>query len=256
MEWLPDFRRTWCRQPELAVAPRPAGLAPRASAPKTKEFALTRPIAVTPAQPLPLRPVAPLQAPPSSSAERELALQRTSFTPYDRYLGVVREVIAQVRDTDSSVGVACRLMREAHAFRYAVQDPYRANPPAITAARRAGDCKSKALWLYDRLGDPDALYVIGKITRRAKSSHAWVYWRYQSRWWILDPTNRSTPIAADTVSSARYVPYYSLGKSGAYRHPATQLLLATTENLSAQAPAVASRTVQRKFAAEKRKRRR
>lgn len=234
----------------------PPRLVPRAVVLNPKDAALARPITVTPAQPLPLLSSAPGLVMPSSGAERELALQLTSFTPYDRYLGVVREVIAKVHDTDSSVGVACRLMREAHAFRYVGQDPYRANPPALTAARRSGDCKSKALWLYDRLGDASALYVIGKITRRAKSSHAWVYWRYQSRWWILDPTNRSTPIAADTVSSSRYVPYYSLGKNGTYRHPATQLLLATTENLAAHAPVVASRTVPRKPAAEKRRKRR
>ena len=250
-DWVAALRRRLFRQPELAIVPSPPRIAPRAAALKLKEAPLPRPIAVTPAQPLPLA-VPPLATP---GAERELALQPTSFTPYDRYLGVVREVIANVHDSDCSVGVACRLMREAHSFRYVGQDPYRANSPAVTAARRAGDCKSKALWLYDRLGDPGALYVIGKIARRAKSSHAWVYWRYQSRWWILDPTNLSTPIAADTVSPGRYVPYYSLGKNGTYRHPATQLLLATTANLSAQAP-VASRTIKRSSPAEKRRKRR
>jgi hypothetical protein len=206
--------------------------------------ASSRPIAVSPPQPAPLI----IPAPPASRESpvlRELALQPTSFTPYDRYLGVVRGVISNLAERGPSISLACKLMREAHGFRYAARDPYRADAPSVTAARRAGDCKSKALWLYDRLGDPDAFYVIGKATRRARSSHAWVYWRYQSRWWILDPTNRAAPIAVDSVSADRYVPYYSFARSGTYRHPATQLLLAQEKTI-VHTPAVASRASKRK----------
>lgn len=193
-------------------------------------------IAVVPRPPIPARPseapkvVSP--APPASSiaaesaAVRELALQPTTFTPYDRYIGAVRTVIENAAGRAHSVAAACTYMREARAFRYSTRDPYRADPPAVTAARHEGDCKSKALWLYDQLGDPTALFVIGKVMKGAKSSHAWLYWRHDSRWWILDPTNRSAPIAADSVARDRYVPYYSFGKGGTYRHPATQLLLA------------------------------
>ena len=121
--------------------------------------------------------------------------------------------------------LAARLMKEGHRFRYCVCDPYRADPPALTESRRAGDCKSKALWLYDGLGDRNALFVIGKAEKRARTSHAWVYWRYDERWWILDCTERADPIAADSVSSDRYVPYYSFGKGNSYRHKATRLML-------------------------------
>jgi hypothetical protein len=178
-------------------------------------------------------------------AVRELGLQPTGFTPYDRYLGPVRTVIADVPDRGNSIAAACSFMREAHAFRYATRDPYRADPPVVTAARHEGDCKSKALWLYDRLGDPSALYVIGKVAKGARASHAWVYWRYEARWWILDPTNRATPVAADSVPRDRYVPYYSFGKDGAFRHPATQLLLAQN-SIVTPTPAVASHPTKRK----------
>jgi hypothetical protein len=135
----------------------------------------------------------------------------------------VRRVIAELDARKPDMLLACDLVRLGRGFRYTSSDPYRAALPSSTAARRAGDCKAKALWLYDRLGDPTALYVIGKLDRGSKSSHAWVYWRNQERWWILDPTNRGTPIAADSVSPQRYVPYYSYGKSGAFRHPATSM---------------------------------
>jgi len=156
---------------------------------------------------------------------RDLSLQPTTFTPYDRYLGSVRTVINNLELRDPTMLTAARMMKEGRRFRYCVCDPYRADPPALTEARRAGDCKSKALWLYDNLGDGNALFVIGKAQKRARTSHAWVYWRWDERWWILDCTERSDPIAADSVSSDRYVPYYSIGKGGSYRHKATRLIL-------------------------------
>ena len=157
---------------------------------------------------------------------RQLALQPASFTPYDRYLTSVRRVINSLRDERTTMLTVCRVMKESHAFEYRTSDPYRAEPPSLTEARRAGDCKAKALWLYHRLGDSSALYVIGKALKRARTSHAWVYWRADERWWILDPTNRAEPIAADSVPADRYVPYYSYGKTGAFRHKATELYLA------------------------------
>ena len=163
----------------------------------------------------------------------ELALQPTTFTPYDRYLGSVRSVIYNLETQPASMLLVARLMKEGRHFRYSVCDPYRADPPAITAARHAGDCKSKALWLYSSLGDSNALFVIGKAQKRMRSSHAWVYWRYDDRWWILDCTERADPIAADSVSSDRYVPYYSFGKSGTFRHKATRLILTSALHPSA-----------------------
>jgi hypothetical protein len=135
-------------------------------------------------------------------------------------------VIARLDGRDASMMTACELMREGRRFRYLAADPYRAQAPSVTGARQAGDCKSKALWLYDQLGDPNAYYVIGKLERQSRTSHAWVYWRHDGQWWILDPTDRSSPVVADSVSSSRYVPYYSYSKAGAFRHSATRLMLA------------------------------
>jgi hypothetical protein len=136
------------------------------------------------------------------------------------------------------MALACDLMQEGRHFEYVSGDPYTPNPPGVTAMVHAGDCKAKALWLYNGLGDANALFVIGKTTRFSRTSHAWVYWRNENRWWILDCTNRSQPIAADSVSDDRYVPYYSYGRSGAYRHKATRLLIDPASPNSG-APAVA-----------------
>ena len=160
------------------------------------------------------------------AALRELAVQPAVYTPYDPYLGSVHSVIEGLSGRSATMMNACSLMKAAHAFKYLATEPYRAALPAATEARGAGDCKAKALWIYDRLGDGTALYVIGKLMAGAKNSHAWVYWRNDGRWWILDPTNRAEPIAAESVSSSRYVPYYSFGKAGSFRHKATRIFMA------------------------------
>jgi hypothetical protein len=162
----------------------------------------------------------------------ELELQPTASTPYDRFFGSVRAVIASLEPHSANMVRACHLMKIGHSFEYVTRDPYRPDPPKLTEAQHSGDCKSKALWLYDNLADSGALFVIGKAQKSLRTSHAWVYWRCDGRWWILDCTERADPIAADSVSADRYVPYYSFGKSGTYRHPATQLTSAPANGAS------------------------
>ena len=200
-----------------------------------------RPIERTPPPPKISRPIIIAPPPPPreiSLAERELSLQPAAYTPYDRYSGSVRMVIERLDQRPATMPRAKALMGEAHDFRYrSSPDPYRATLPETTASTRSGDCKAKSLWLYDQLGDSSALYVIGKTFKGAKSNHAWVYWRCDNRWWILDPTNRSSPVLADSLPSDRYVPYYSFGKEGAFRHRATWIFMAGSAPVI---PAVAS----------------
>ena len=209
-------------------APRRSPAPPK---PAESQIALVRPRRQIP-QPVPRAAPEPPTS-PNPTLPRGLALQPTTFTPYDQYLGSVRAVIAHLDARSATMPTACELLREGHGFHYRMTDPYRAQPPAVTDERRAGDCKSKALWLYDQLGDGGAFYTIGKLWRGSRTSHAWVYWRYDGRWWILDPTDRATPIAADSVSSSRYVPYYSYSRSGTFRHPATSLMLAMGNGIPA-----------------------
>jgi len=168
---------------------------------------------------------------------RELGLQPTASTPYDRYFGSVRSVIASMELHTTTMSTACHLMKVAHSFTYVSRDPYRPDPPKLTEAQHSGDCKSKALWLYDNLADSGALFVIGKAQKNLRTSHAWVYWRTEGRWWILDCTDRADPIAADTVSPDRYVPYYSFSKMGTYRHPATRASGTSPNNVASNSSA-------------------
>jgi hypothetical protein len=148
------------------------------------------------------------------------------YTPYERYMSGVRSVLGALDERKPDMERVKGLMKQGRSFRYHMDDPYRPAMPQITARTREGDCKDKALWLCDQLNDASVRFVIGKTTRNARMSHAWVMWENQGRWWILDCTLKSAPIAADTVPSDRYIPLYSYGKSTCFRHSSTRTGLA------------------------------
>lgn len=164
---------------------------------------------------------------------------RTSSTPYDAYLSPVKNVLNATSGEQDDMNRVRQLMHTGRAFRYSYTTPYTADAPAVTAARHAGDCKAKALWLVDQLNDANVRFVIGKARRSSKLSHAWVMWEHDSRWWILDCTDNSEPIPADRVSNDRYVPYYSFSKTGSYRHASTASVQVATTRRGTSAVAAA-----------------
>jgi hypothetical protein len=163
------------------------------------------------------------------------------YTPYDRYMRPVKQVLSSAGNHRAEMDRVQQLMREGRSFRYVHSTPYDPALPAQTAARRAGDCKDKALWLCDQLKDPSARFVIGKMKRNAKVSHAWVMWETEGRWFVLDCTLSWRPIPLDQVSNGDYVPLYSYAKNGTYRHAATSLQLASNAPVARQPVAATSR---------------
>jgi len=139
-------------------------------------------------------------------------------TPYDSYMAPVRQVFDTMHDEDATLDRVNALIRQGRSFRYSHTDPRAPAPPEETAARRAGDCKDKALWLMEQLQDQDVRYVIGKLDRNSRLSHAWLLWRYEGQWWILDCTMRDHAIPADRLSANEYIPRYSFAKNAVYRH--------------------------------------
>jgi hypothetical protein len=142
----------------------------------------------------------------------------TDHTPYDRFLSPVKEVFNSMHGQEASMEKVQAAMRQGRAFHYAHTEPYLPAMPQETAARHTGDCKDKALWLMDQIQDPSARFVIGKMTRGARVSHAWVMWQHEGKWWILDCTMLSRPIPADKAGVNEYVPLYSYTRTTAYRH--------------------------------------
>jgi hypothetical protein len=149
-------------------------------------------------------------------------------TPYDRYLSPVKQVFSNLHNDNVNLERVNGLMREGRAFRYAHTEPYVPALPQETAARHCGDCKDKALWLMDQLGDENVRFVIGKLSRGANISHAWLMWEHEGQWWILDCTMFSRAIPADRVGANQYVPLYSYSKTAAYRHTDKTSLVADT----------------------------
>src|SRR4051794_16416635 len=71
----------------------------------------------------------------------------TSGTPYDRYLGTVRQVLGRSGGSASTVDEVRSQLRTARRFRYYYNpaEPYVAQTPEMTEAKRQGDCKAKSL---------------------------------------------------------------------------------------------------------------
>lgn len=139
-------------------------------------------------------------------------------SPYDQYMTPVREVFDNMGGESTSLDRVNTLMRQGRSFRYTHSEPYRPASPETTASRRAGDCKDKALWLMNQLQDQKVRYVVGRLDRNARRSHAWLLWEHDGQWWILDCTMLSRAIPADRVGANEYVPRYSFSKNSVYRH--------------------------------------
>lgn len=152
-----------------------------------------------------------------------------SYTPYDRYLSPVKQVLTHLNGQNPpTMDQVRKLMVEGRRFRYSFTDPYTAATPEQTAATRSGDCKAKALWLASQLNDPSVRFVIGRASKDSKVSHAWLMWKSEGKWWILDCTLTYAPIPADHINPDRqYIPLYSYSRDGSYRHHATEMGLAS-----------------------------
>jgi len=162
-----------------------------------------------------------------------------SASPYEAYMRPVKQVLGSLETKKATMDEVKKWMKEGRSFRYSFTEPYVAALPEETARTRTGDCKAKSLWLCDRLDDRSARFVIGKASLRSKISHAWVMWNDGQRWWILDPTNTSRPIAAESVSKDQYIPFYSYDGRSCYRHTGLQYF--TQAKIAGRVPVAAKR---------------
>ena len=167
----------------------------------------------------------------SASAVIDLGTAAGS-TPYDPYIQPIKQTLTSLEGSTATMDRVQALMSQGRSFRYSHTEPYTAAPPEVTAARKVGDCKDKALWLCDQLDDRNVRFVIGNMSRSSRIRHAWVMWNDGQQWWVLDCTLNSRPIPADKVAAGDYIPLYSWSKSGAYRHTSAQSLVAAASKSS------------------------
>jgi hypothetical protein len=155
------------------------------------------------------------------SARAQDSLGRpASGTPYDRYLGPVRSVLARGGGPASSVDEVRAELRTARRFRYYFNpaEPYIPQAPEVTEAKKQGDCKAKSLWLATKMNTRGVRYVVGKAKAGDRLSHAWLLWSNGGVLIFLDPTMESDIVYADRVSGRKLVPNYSYTASGSYIH--------------------------------------
>jgi hypothetical protein len=146
--------------------------------------------------------------------------RHTARTPYDRHLAPVQSTLQRGGSATLSMEEARSFLKIARGFRYQMDEAYRPQPPAETEQQQAGDCKDKSLWLLHKLGGSRAHFVVGKARTNSAINHAWLLWQKEGRWWILDPTNASEPIAADTIGMQAHIPLYSYTRGGKRIHAA------------------------------------
>lgn len=118
----------------------------------------------------------------------------TSDTPYDRYMQPVRHVLESTGSRSPSLAEVNELMRTGRSFHYEYSQPYVAAAPAVTAARGAGDCKDKTLWLAQQMGSNDVRFVVGLREPHATKMHAWLLWQKSGQYFVLDCTYFSQPL--------------------------------------------------------------
>jgi len=171
--------------------------------------------------PLVVPKITPLPATPFPRTPRHCTVIPGAFavdsTPYDRYLDPLRDVFEETRDSkDPSMEEVQVFIREGRAFHYSHTRPYLPASPEETAARHAGDCKDKALWLLEKMRG-DGVFIVGKLSKGEKLSHAWLEWENQGTIWILDATMLNKPVPRNKIGRNEYIRLYGYTREHSFQ---------------------------------------
>jgi predicted transglutaminase-like cysteine proteinase len=129
-------------------------------------------------------------------------------------------------------------MRRLRAMPYRYSKAWKT--PTELNSDRMGDCKGKAVALYEKLlvnGAHNVRLVIGKHRTTALRTHAWVEWETAQGTLLLDPTLNWTVTKAECQDESTYIPLYAYENGRKYR-ALNSALIARHNSLSDQ---VASR---------------
>ena len=142
-------------------------------------------------------------------------------TPYDHQMARIQPVLntpAPPRSKDLSLLVVNHWIRDLRAIPYRYCMEWKT--PSELAHEPTGDCKGKAVALFQRMrknGARDLRLVIGRRAPTSRSTHAWVEWTTASATYVLDPTINWTAQRVSEIADNSYVPYYAYTGSRRYR---------------------------------------
>ena len=149
-------------------------------------------------------------------------------TPYDHQMQRVQQILtgsSAYRTYGPSLDAVNAWMTELRSMPYQYSQQWRT--PFEVAAAEVGDCKGKAVLLYDWMqlhGATNLRLVIGKRRAGDFRTHAWLEWQTRVGTLLLDPTFNWN--AAIKLSNPRtYVAFY--GYEGRHKYRATDSVLVT-----------------------------
>jgi hypothetical protein len=151
-------------------------------------------------------------------------------TPYDHQMARIQQVLntpAPSRQRDLSLLIVNHWIGELRAIPYRYSMEWKT--PSELAQEPTGDCKGKAVALYQRMrenGAHDLRLVIGRRAPTSRSTHTWVEWTTPSATYVLDPTINWAAQRVDAIAENSYVPYYAYAGSRKYRAAAATSLYA------------------------------
>lgn len=142
-------------------------------------------------------------------------------TPYDQQMTPVWVVLNAgtgpgLRQT--SLFALNQWMSQLRAMPYCYSKRWKT--PAEVNADKMGDCKGKAVALYEKLlanGAHNLRLVIGKHRADDLRTHAWVEWETLQGTFLLDPTLNWTATKTERQDKSTYIPLYAYESGHKYR---------------------------------------
>ena len=151
-------------------------------------------------------------------------------TPYDHQMARIQPILntpAPLWHRELSLLLVNHWIGELRAIPYRFSTEWKT--PSELAHEPTGDCKGKAVALYQRMrenGARDLRLVIGRRAPTSRATHTWVEWTTESATYILDPTINWTAQRGNEIADNSYVPYYAYTGSRRYRGAAAISLYA------------------------------
>jgi hypothetical protein len=142
-------------------------------------------------------------------------------TPYDGQMTRVSQVLnagGGPRLGQTSLVALNRWISRLRAMPYRYSKRWKT--PGEVKSAKVGDCKGKAVVLYEELranGARNVRLVIGKHRLEDLRTHAWVEWETRQGTYLLDPTFNWTAAKTDQRDASTYVPFYAYEGPHKYR---------------------------------------